>query len=102
MRGAAEVYAALAAKTARARPRRASPGIDLTRRRSEKDLETAILMELERFLLELGRDFALVARQNHTTVGNEDCFRRVCLSKLRLRLLLPRPTWNWCALEYNG
>jgi len=30
---------------------------------SEKDLETAILRDLEQFLVELGSDFAILARQ---------------------------------------
>jgi predicted nuclease of restriction endonuclease-like (RecB) superfamily len=39
---------------------------------SERDLEAAILRELERFLLELGTDFAFVARQKRMTIGKED------------------------------
>jgi predicted nuclease of restriction endonuclease-like (RecB) superfamily len=39
---------------------------------SEKDLENAILRELERFLLELGTDFSFVARQKRMTVDGED------------------------------
>lgn len=35
---------------------------------SEKDLEAAILRELEQFLLELGTDFSFVARQKRITV----------------------------------
>jgi predicted nuclease of restriction endonuclease-like (RecB) superfamily len=35
---------------------------------SEKDLETAILRELERFILELGGGFAFVARQKHLVI----------------------------------
>lgn len=39
---------------------------------SEKDLEAAILREIEKFLLELGSDFAFMARQKRMTVDNED------------------------------
>jgi predicted nuclease of restriction endonuclease-like (RecB) superfamily len=39
---------------------------------SEQDLESAILRELERFLLELGGDFAFVARQKRIPVDKED------------------------------
>ncbi len=41
---------------------------------SERDLETAILQELERFLLELGTDFAFVTRQKRLTIGNQDFY----------------------------
>ncbi len=39
---------------------------------SEKDLETAIVAELQRFILELGNDFAFLARQKRITIDNED------------------------------
>ncbi len=38
---------------------------------SEKDLETAILRELESFILELGAGFSFMARQKRITVGDE-------------------------------
>lgn len=41
---------------------------------SEKDLEAAILRELERFLLELGTDFSFVARQKRITIDREDYY----------------------------
>lgn len=41
---------------------------------SEKDLESAILRELERFLIELGGDFAFVARQKRITIDHEDYY----------------------------
>ena len=40
----------------------------------EKDLEQGLLDQLQRFLLELGKGFAFVARQKHMRVENEDCF----------------------------
>ena len=39
---------------------------------SERDLEMAILREIERFLLELGSDFTFVTRQKRMTIGPED------------------------------
>ena len=39
---------------------------------SEKDVERAILRELESFILELGTDFAFVARQKRISVDDED------------------------------
>lgn len=41
---------------------------------SERDLEAAILRELEQFLLELGTDFTFVARQKRITIDNEDYY----------------------------
>jgi len=41
---------------------------------SEHDLESAILRELERFLLELGMDFTFAARQKRITIDNEDYY----------------------------
>ena len=39
---------------------------------SEKDLETAIVVELQRFIIELGNDFAFMARQKRITIDNRD------------------------------
>ncbi len=41
---------------------------------SEKDLETAILRELERVLQELGSDFAFLDRQKRITIDGEDYY----------------------------
>jgi hypothetical protein len=38
----------------------------------ERDLETAILREIEGFILELGAGFAFIARQKRMTIDNED------------------------------
>jgi len=38
---------------------------------SEHDLESAILREIENFLMELGRDFAFIARQKRITIDKE-------------------------------
>ena len=39
---------------------------------SEKDLESAILAELQRFMIEMGNDFAFMARQKRITIDNKD------------------------------
>lgn len=39
---------------------------------SEKDLETSIIVELQRFIIELGSDFAFMARQKRITIDNRD------------------------------
>lgn len=39
---------------------------------SEKDLESAILSELEKFILEMGNDFAFMARQKRIAIDNKD------------------------------
>jgi predicted nuclease of restriction endonuclease-like (RecB) superfamily len=55
---------------------------------SERDLETAILQELERFLLELGTDFAFVARQKRMVIGNEDFYLDLLFYHRRLARLI--------------
>lgn len=47
---------------------------------SEKDLENAILSELEKFILEMGSDFAFLARQKHIVLDGKDYYRFVVLS----------------------
>lgn len=69
----------------------------------EKDLEFAILRELERFLMELGTDFTFVARQKRITVGKTDYYIDLlfyhrflrCLVAIELKLGKFRP-------EYKG
>jgi predicted nuclease of restriction endonuclease-like (RecB) superfamily len=39
---------------------------------SEKDLETAILIEIQRFITEFGTDFAFLARQKRIVIDGED------------------------------
>lgn len=41
---------------------------------SEKDLENAILSELEKFILEMGSDFAFLARQKHIVLDGKDYY----------------------------
>lgn len=55
---------------------------------SEKDLETAILRELERFILELGTGFTFVARQKRIIIDGEDFFIDLLFYHRRLRRLV--------------
>jgi predicted nuclease of restriction endonuclease-like (RecB) superfamily len=55
---------------------------------SEKDLETAILRDLEAFLVELGGDFAFLARQKRITVDGEDFYLDLLFYHRRLRRLV--------------
>jgi predicted nuclease of restriction endonuclease-like (RecB) superfamily len=40
----------------------------------EQDIEQGLLNQLQKFLMELGKGFAFVARQKHARVEGEDCF----------------------------
>jgi len=55
---------------------------------SEKDLESSILRELETFLVELGGDFAFVARQKRIVVDGEDFYLDLLFYHRRLRRLV--------------
>jgi predicted nuclease of restriction endonuclease-like (RecB) superfamily len=55
---------------------------------SEKDLESAILRELERFLMELGTDFTFVARQKRLTIGKTDYYIDLLFYHRRLHCLV--------------
>jgi predicted nuclease of restriction endonuclease-like (RecB) superfamily len=55
---------------------------------SEKDLENAILRQLEKFLLELGVGFAFVARQKRITVDGDDFYIDLLLYHRELRRLV--------------
>jgi len=55
---------------------------------SEKDLETAILRDLEAFLVELGSDFAFLARQKRMVVDSEDFYLDLLFYHRRLRRLV--------------
>jgi predicted nuclease of restriction endonuclease-like (RecB) superfamily len=54
----------------------------------EKDVGDAILRELETFILELGSDFAFVARQKRITIDNEDYYVDLLFYHRRLRSLV--------------
>ena len=55
---------------------------------SEKDLEAALLREIERFLLELGAGFAFVERQKRIVVDGEDFYLDLLFYHRRLRRLV--------------
>jgi predicted nuclease of restriction endonuclease-like (RecB) superfamily len=48
--------------------------LDLKDVYSEKDLEGAILVELQKFIIEIGSDFAFMARQKRMIIDNEDYY----------------------------
>jgi len=51
----------------------------------ERELETNLLHQLERFLLELGQGFAFVGRQYHVVVGENDFYIDLLFYHLKLR-----------------
>jgi len=55
---------------------------------SEKDLENAILAELQRFITEFGTDFAFLARQKRITLGAKDYHIDLLFYHRRLRRLV--------------
>jgi predicted nuclease of restriction endonuclease-like (RecB) superfamily len=55
---------------------------------SEKDLETALIREVERFLLELGAGFAFVERQKRITLDGDDYYMDLVFYHRRLRRLV--------------
>jgi predicted nuclease of restriction endonuclease-like (RecB) superfamily len=55
---------------------------------SEKDLESAILAELQRFIIELGSDFAFMARQKRITIDTRDYYIDLLFYHRRLRCLV--------------
>jgi len=55
---------------------------------SEKDIEAAILRELETFILELGVGFTFVARQKRITVDHEDYYLDLLFYHRKLRRLV--------------
>jgi len=54
----------------------------------EKDLEDAILREIEHFLLELGAGFTFVARQKRLQIDNDDFYLDLLLYNRKLRRLV--------------
>lgn len=55
---------------------------------SEKDLETAIVGELQKFITEMGNDFAFMARQKRITVDDEDYYIDLLFFNRRLRCMV--------------
>lgn len=59
--------------------------LTLTEPFQERELETALVRHLEKFLLELGQGFAFVGRQYKVEVGGEDFYIDLLFYHLRLR-----------------
>jgi predicted nuclease of restriction endonuclease-like (RecB) superfamily len=55
---------------------------------SEKDLESTILAELQQFIIELGNDFAFLARQKRITIDNKDYYIDLLFYHRRLKSLV--------------
>lgn len=55
---------------------------------SEKDLENAILAELEKFILEMGSDFAFLGRQKHFVLDGKDYYMDLLFYHRSLRRLV--------------
>lgn len=55
---------------------------------TEKDLESAIVGELQKFITEMGNDFAFMARQKRITVDNEDYYIDLLFFNRRLRCMV--------------
>lgn len=55
---------------------------------SERDLEAALIRNIERFLLELGSDFCFMGRQRRLTVGDEDYYVDLVFYHRGLRCLV--------------
>lgn len=55
---------------------------------SEKDLEESILVELQKFIIELGSDFAFMARQKRISIDNDDYYLDLLFYHRRLKCLV--------------
>lgn len=55
---------------------------------SEKDLENAILAELESFILEMGSDFAFLSRQKHIVLDGKDYYMDLLFYHRTMRRLV--------------
>jgi predicted nuclease of restriction endonuclease-like (RecB) superfamily len=55
---------------------------------SEKDLETSIVAELQRFIIEMGSDFAFMSRQKRITIDNRDYYIDLLFYHRRLKCLV--------------
>lgn len=62
--------------------------LDLKDNFSEKDLENTVLFELEKFILELGSDFAFMARQRRIQVGGNDYYLDLLFYHRKLKRLV--------------
>lgn len=55
---------------------------------NEKDLENAILIELEKFILEFGSDFAFLSRQKRIQIGDKDFYLDLLFYHRKMRRLV--------------
>ena len=55
---------------------------------SERDLENSILVELQKFIIELGSDFAFLARQKRITIDDRDYYIDLLFYHRRLKSLV--------------
>jgi predicted nuclease of restriction endonuclease-like (RecB) superfamily len=55
---------------------------------AEKDLEASIVAELQRFIIELGSDFAFMARQKRISIDNRDYYIDLVFYHRRLKCLV--------------
>ncbi|MEW6615819.1 MAG: PDDEXK nuclease domain-containing protein [Thermodesulfobacteriota bacterium] len=55
---------------------------------SERDLETSILAELQHFIIEIGNDFAFLARQKRITIDTRDYYIDLLFYHRRLKCLV--------------
>lgn len=62
--------------------------LELSDTYNEKDLENAILIELEKFILEFGSDFAFLARQKRIKVGQNDYYLDLLFYHRKMRRLV--------------
>ena len=62
--------------------------LDLRDGFSETDLENAILAEIERFILELGSDFAFMGRQRRIQIGGNDYYLDLLFYHRKLKRLV--------------
>ena len=70
---------------------------------SEKDLENAILAELESFMFEFGREFTFVGRQQRITIGDRDYYIDLLFYHRKLkRLVLIELKLGEFKPEYKG
>jgi predicted nuclease of restriction endonuclease-like (RecB) superfamily len=55
---------------------------------SEKDFESSIISELQRFIIELGSDFAFMSRQKRISIDNRDYYIDLLFYHRRLKCLI--------------
>ena len=62
--------------------------LDLNDRYTERDLEDAILREIERFLLEMGAGFTFVSRQKRLQIDDDDFYIDLLFYNRKLKRLV--------------